>query len=88
MMSTVEVRLERIESMLVTLVERQMEKEYYEIDEFARIVGRSAFTCREWCRNGRVLAAKKNSGRGPHTTWTISNAELRRYQQEGLLRLQ
>jgi len=82
---TIDERLKVIQSMLAVLVERQMAKEFYEIDEFARIVGRSVFTCREWCRHGRVLAAKKNTGRGPHAAWIVSHAELRRYQQEGLL---
>ena len=51
-----------------------------------RIVGRAELTCREWCRHVRIIAQKKASGRGAHACWVISNAELLRYQREGLLR--
>jgi hypothetical protein len=44
---TIDERLERIESMLFALIERQTIKDYYDIDEFARVVGRASFTCRE-----------------------------------------
>jgi len=86
-MKTLEERLERIESMLTALVERATTREWYSVEEFARIVGRSGFTCREWCRLGRILAQKKESGRGAHAAWAISHDELLRFQREGLLRL-
>lgn len=82
---TLEERLERIEAMLAVLVGRQA-KAFYEVEEFARAVGKSCFTCREWCRLGRILAQKKASGRGAHFAWVISHAELQRYQREGLRR--
>ena len=78
-------RLEKIEAMLGILVERQQVREWYSVDEFARIVERAEFTCREWCRHGRILAKKKGSGRGAHAGWVISHEELQRYQREGLL---
>lgn len=78
-------KLERIESALRALVERQAVKEHYEIEEFAKIVRKACFTCREWARHGRIRAAKKNSGRGPHARWVVSHDELLRYQREGLL---
>lgn len=84
---SIEERLERIEAMLVVLVERQQVREWYAVEEFARIVGRADFTVREWCRHGRVHAEKKESGRGAYTAWTISHAELLRFQREGLLPL-
>jgi hypothetical protein len=84
---TVEERLEKIESLLVVLVERQQMREWYSVEEFARIVGRAEFTCREWCRHGRVRAEKKESGRGAYAAWVISHAELLRFQREGLLPL-
>lgn len=78
-------KLLRIESMLATLVERQTVKEFYEIDEFARLVGRTNFTVREWCRLGRIQGQKRRSGRGPSFAWVITHDELLRYQREGLL---
>lgn len=83
---TVEERLEKIESMLALLVERQQLREWYSVEEFARIVGRSEFTCREWCRLGRISAEKKSSGRGAYAAWAISHSELQRFQREGLRR--
>jgi hypothetical protein len=81
----VEERLEKIESLLVVLVERQQVREWYSVEEFARIVGRAEFTCREWCRHGRIKAEKKESGRGAYASWAISHDELLRFQREGLL---
>lgn len=85
---TVEERLEKIEAMLVVLVERQAVKEFLEIEEFAKIVGKSCLTCRSWCRLGRVRADKKLSGRGAYARWVVPHGELLRYQKEGLLPLQ
>ena len=86
-MSTVEERLERIESMLVSLVEQQTVREWYSVEQFAEIVGKAEFTVREWCRGQRIAARKKKSGRGAHASWVISHDELLRYQREGLLPL-
>jgi len=80
-------RLDRIESMLATLVERQMVRDWYEVEEFARLVGKASFTCREWCRLGRIRGQKRQSGRGAHAAWVVSHAELLRYQKDGLLPL-
>lgn len=84
---TLEERLDRIESLLVSLVEKERVREWYSVDEFARIVGRAEFTCREWCRHARIKAEKKESGRGAHSSWAISHTELLRFQREGLLPL-
>jgi hypothetical protein len=81
---TLEERLEKIEGMLLVLVERQQLREWYSVEEFARIVGRSEFTCREYCRHGRIKAEKKDSGRGAYASWAISHGELLRFQKEGL----
>lgn len=83
---TIEERLEKIEAMLAALVERQGVKEWYCVDEFAMIVKRAPFTCREWCRRGRVNAVKKRSGRGAHASWAIAHTEVLRYQREGLMK--
>ena len=81
-------QLENIQMLLTRLVEREMVKDWYSVEEFARIVGRAEFTCREWCRHGRVKAEKKGSGRGAHASWAVSHDELRRFQREGLLPIQ
>src|SRR5581483_4610790 len=78
-------RLKRLEDMLVVLVERQQVREWYSVEEFSRICGRATFTCREWCRLGRIKAEKKESGRGAYASWAISHEELLRFQREGLL---
>jgi predicted site-specific integrase-resolvase len=82
---TLEQRLEKIDAMLVILVERQQARGWYSVEEFARIVGRAEFTCREWCRHGRIHAEKKESGRGAYASWAVSHEELLRYQREGLI---
>jgi hypothetical protein len=82
---TLDERLDKIESLLVSLVERDRVREFYSVEEFARIVDRAEFTCREWCRKSRIHAEKKESGRGAHASWAISHAELLRFQREGLL---
>jgi len=78
-------RLDKIESLLTILVERQTVKDWYSTEEFARLVGKAEFTVREWCRHGRIKAEKRNSGRGAFPAWVISHQELLRYQREGLL---
>jgi hypothetical protein len=77
--------MDRVESMLTALVQREMIRDWYGIDEFAKVVGKAEFTVREWARHGRIRAEKRQSGRGPHPAWVVSHAELLRYQREGLL---
>jgi hypothetical protein len=84
---TIEERLGHIEAMLAALLQGSQVKEWYSVEEFASLVSRSVFTCREWCRLGRIRARKKESGRGAYAAWAISHDELQRYQREGLLRL-
>jgi hypothetical protein len=80
-------RLDRIESMLTSLVERESIREWYSTEQFARLVGKAEFTCREWARLGRIHAEKRRSGRGAHAAWVVSHTELLRYQRDGLLPL-
>ena len=82
---SVEERLEKIEAMLVVLVERQQVREWYTTEEFADAIGKAEFTIREYCRLGRLKAEKRQSGRGAYPQWVLSHAELERYQREGLL---
>ena len=85
---TLEERLEKIEEKLDLLVERQTVKDWYTTEEFAERVGKSELTIREHCRYGRIKAEKKRSGRGAHSTWAISHAELLRFQKDGLIPLE
>ncbi|MBI1349151.1 helix-turn-helix domain-containing protein [bacterium] len=73
--------------MLQLLIQRQQIKDWYDIDEFARLVGKAPFTVREWARHGRIRAEKRKSGRGAYAAWVVSHSELQRYQREGLLPL-
>lgn len=82
---SIEDRLVAIERLLLQLIAKEQNRQWYSIEEFAQAVRRSAFTCRQWCRSGRVHAQKKRSGRGAHASWVISHEELLRYQRDGLL---
>ncbi len=84
-MMSIDDRLDRIEILLQTFLERETVRDFYSIDEFARLVGKAEFTCREWCRLGRINAQKRQSGRGAHAAWVVPHAELLRYRQHGLL---
>ena len=80
-------RLERIETLLDRLVRQRTIKEWYSVAEAAQILGKAEFTVREWCRQGRVWASKRQCGRGNTKEWIISHEELTRIQNEGLLPL-
>lgn len=82
---TLEQRLDKIETMLVTLVERQQVRDWYTTEQVARLLGKAEFTVREWCRHGRLKAEKRMSGRGAYPAWVISHSEVLRYQRDGLL---
>ena len=86
-MSTEEIlaKLERIESALQHLVRERVVKDYYTPAEVAEKLGKAEFTVREWCRQGRIWAEKRQCGRGASREWIISNEELTRIQNEGLL---
>ena len=68
-------RLIRIEELLSVLVDRQTVKDFYQVEEFARLVGKASFTVREWARLGRIHAEKRRSGRGTSSGWVISHQE-------------
>jgi hypothetical protein len=80
-------RIARIESLMLSIVDKQRVQSHYGTEEFAKIVKRSDFTVREWCRHGRLNAQKKRSGRGKYQSWMLSHEELLRYQRDGLLPL-
>ena len=78
-------RLDRIETLLQSLLQERTIKEWYSTAEVAKLLGKAEFTVREWCRLGRVNAEKKESGRGLAGEWIISHEELTRIRNEGLL---
>jgi excisionase family DNA binding protein len=69
------------------LVSQRTVKDWYSTEEVAQLLSKSEFTVREWCRNGRIRAEKKGSGRGKYQSWVVSHAELLRIRREGLLPL-
>ena len=83
-MEGIEDRLTRIEAMLAALMDRQTVKDWYSTAEVGKIVGKSDYTVREWCRLGRVAASKRACGRGTASEWVISHDELTRLRNEGL----
>lgn len=78
-------RLTHLEELLTSLLDRGATKDLYTTAEAAKILGRSEFTVREWCRHGRVNAVKRECGRGRSREWAISADEMARIQNEGLL---
>lgn len=83
--NTLEDRVARIETLLGLLVDRNEVREFYTVEEFARLAKRNPYTVREWARHGRIRADKKLSGRGAHAEWAVSHVERVRYEREGLL---
>ena len=77
-------RLTRIEALLVSGPSEQ-KKEWYSVQEVADLLNKSTFTVREWCRLGRVNAQKTKAGRGRYSEWIVSQEELTRVRNEGLL---
>jgi hypothetical protein len=80
-------RLERIEEALLRLLGKPQEKEWYTPAEAAGVLGRAAYTIREWARHRRIKASKRRCGRGNTKEWMISSDELHRIKNEGLLPL-
>lgn len=82
-----ETRLQAIEEKLDMLLKAQATREHYTVAEAAKVLGRSAYQIRDHCKNGRIRANRRNTGRGSHKEWVISHEELTRYRREGLLPL-
>jgi hypothetical protein len=78
-------RLERIEAALATLIDQRQVQDWYDTKTAGDILGRSAYSVREWCRLGRVRAEKRSCGRGTSKEWMISHEELMRIKAQGLL---
>lgn len=84
-------RLGRMETDLAevrrAVVEKPAAKAWYSVDEVAALLGKSKLTVREYCRDGRVHAKKRKSGRGTSLEWCIAHEEVERIGNEGLLPL-
>jgi hypothetical protein len=80
-------RLQRIEITLRALTEQQQIQKWYDTATAGKILGKAAYSVREWCRLGRVRAEKRACGRGTSKEWMISHEELMRIKAEGLLPL-
>lgn len=78
-------RLDRLESLLQTLVARETVREYDTTAQFAAAVAKAEWTVRRYCATGRLRASKRQSGRGATKDWALSHDELLRYQRDGLL---
>ena len=86
---TLAERLGRTESMVEEIhdivKDQKPQKDWYSVAEMAALLGKAEFTVREWCRLGRVHAHKRECGRGNSQEWIVSQEELTRIQNEGLL---
>jgi hypothetical protein len=82
-------RQSRIEGMVADLhcsaKGEAKKKEWYSTAEAANILQRRPFTVREWCRLGRINANKRPTGRGDAVEWEISQEEIERIRNHGLL---
>jgi hypothetical protein len=79
-------RLEsRLDQVVELLLDQKTVKDWYSTAEAAAVLGKAEFTVREWCRHRRIRAEKRASGRGRSQEWMISQAELTRIRNEGLL---
>ena len=78
-------RLSRIEELLRQLTQQSVNQDCYSTTDIARLLNKSEFTVREWCRLGRIHATKRPCGRGSSQEWMISHEELARIQSTGLL---
>ncbi|MBI3465104.1 MAG: hypothetical protein HY000_18915 [Planctomycetes bacterium] len=76
-----------MELAVARLVQQRTVKDWYTTAEVATLLGKAEFTVREWCRNRRVNAEKRECGRGRSREWVVSDHELKRIQNEGLLPL-
>jgi hypothetical protein len=80
--SALEVVLSEVHGVVMN---QKPHKDWYTVREVAERLKKAEFTVREWCRLGRVNAAKRDCGRGNSQEWIVSHDELVRIGNEGLL---
>lgn len=73
-----------IEGRIERPIRREVLKDFSEIGESARLVGKAEFTIREWARHGRIGATWRKGGRAPHPLRVIGREELTRHRGDGL----
>ena len=78
-------KLQWIEDALRMLLQNRIVQKFYSTADAAKMFGKAEFTVREWCRNHRIRAEKREGGRGQSKEWMISHEEIERIQSEGLL---
>lgn len=91
LIASLQNQLIRIEERLTVVTDNHLptpsSRKYYGVTEFAKLVNKSEYTVREWCRLYRINAEKCESGHGEYKSWKIPADELARYRDHGLLPL-
>ena len=60
-------------------------RSFYKVEEVAKILDRTPYSVREWCRHGRIHAKKQSASFRGAERWQIAAEELNRYRNFGLL---
>ena len=58
---------------------------FYSTAETGVLLDKRTYTVREWCRLQRIHASKRPTGRGDSLAWEISQEEIQRIREHGLL---
>ena len=74
-----------LDDLRVLMAAPAVAREWYDVEEAAKLLGKRPYTVREWCRHGRINARKRSERRGGAELWNISAAEIARIRDEGLL---
>ena len=75
----------KLAEILGALASPRAARESYSTEEVAKLLGKSDYTVREYCRLGRINATKRQESRGGAALWSISAAEVARLKDHGLL---
>ena len=79
--------IDRLSKITATSAQALPSRESYSPTEAAMLLGKRPFTVREWCRLGRIKAKKRPCGSGASFAWEVSQAEIERIKNHGLLPL-